>query len=328
MRTIEISTESLPRATRFGWWHDTTAQSLIPTTMSSDRADDFPASATILDLGGIEVVSMAYPPLAVRRTSGLIRERDPHYLTMSLTVEGHMGIEHAGREASFGTGELLVYDSSRPFAGWAESASGQVRHVVAQFPKVLLPLSSDQVHQVVGRPMAGTTGFAALLSYFLLHVTENPHHYQEKDVARLRGILLDLIVGSCGHLLQDPKICSPEARRRGLLLHIRQFIECRLHDPALTPETVAVAHHISLRQLHRLFRDQDTTAAAWIRAQRLEHARSDLADSRHRLTPVHRIAERWGFTHHATFTRAFRAVYGMSPSEYRVTPLPGCDRSR
>ncbi|MFG3357423.1 helix-turn-helix domain-containing protein [Streptomyces griseofuscus] len=45
--------------------------------------------------------------------------------------------------------------------------------------------------------------------------------------------------------------------------------------------------------------------------------RRDLADPALRDMPVHRIADRWGFKGHPTFTRAFRAAFGTSPQDYR-----------
>lgn len=70
-------------------------------------------------------------------------------------------------------------------------------------------------------------------------------------------------------------------------------------------------------QLHRLFGDRETTVAAWIRRLRLERAGRDLHDEAQRDVPVHRIAVRWGFKGHSTFTRAFRAAYDMSSMDYR-----------
>ena len=53
------------------------------------------------------------------------------------------------------------------------------------------------------------------------------------------------------------------------------FVEQHLGDADLTPAAVAAAHHVSLRQLHRLFETQETTVAAWIRHRRLERCRRD-----------------------------------------------------
>jgi AraC-like DNA-binding protein len=102
---------------------------------------------------------------------------------------------------------------------------------------------------------------------------------------------------------------------------LRSFIREHLHDPGLTPSTVARANHISRSRLHRLFRAQGTTVAAWIRNERLKRARRDLADPAMRETTIQRIATRHGFTHQAAFSRSFRKAYGFPPREYRRRAL-------
>jgi AraC-like DNA-binding protein len=96
------------------------------------------------------------------------------------------------------------------------------------------------------------------------------------------------------------------------------FIEHRLGDPELSPGTVAAAHHISLRYLHKLFEGEQTTVADWIRRRRLERSRRDLLDPALRDRPVSATAVRWGLTDPAHFSRLFRAAYGMPPGEYRA----------
>ncbi|MGO4429032.1 helix-turn-helix transcriptional regulator, partial [Streptomyces sp. MCAF7] len=82
--------------------------------------------------------------------------------------------------------------------------------------------------------------------------------------------------------------------------------------------------HISVSYLHRLFREHgSTTVSSWIRRQRLEAVRRDLADPLLRATPIHRIAARRGFSHAAVFSRAFRAAYGLPPKDYRRRVLAG-----
>ena len=102
-----------------------------------------------------------------------------------------------------------------------------------------------------------------------------------------------------------------------LFRQIQAFIQQHLADPDLCPETIAATHHISIRTLHRLFGEHDLTIAAWIRARRLEHCRRDLTDPLLRVQPIHAIARRWGFTNPPHFTRAFRATYGVTPTDYQ-----------
>ncbi|MFE7532161.1 helix-turn-helix domain-containing protein, partial [Kitasatospora sp. NPDC057542] len=109
----------------------------------------------------------------------------------------------------------------------------------------------------------------------------------------------------------------PESRRRALVQRVRAFVRTHLHEPDLSPGAVAAAHHISVSYLHRLFEGEEETVAAWIRRQRLERARRDLADPALAATPVHVIAARCGFPRAADFSRAFRGAYGLPPRDFR-----------
>jgi len=99
---------------------------------------------------------------------------------------------------------------------------------------------------------------------------------------------------------------------------IQSFIGDHLGDPGLSPGMIAAAHHISVRTLHKLYQVQDQTISASIHWRRLERCRQDLLDPALRDRPVSAVGARWGFPDPATFSRAFRAAYGLPPGEYRA----------
>ncbi|WP_232788649.1 helix-turn-helix domain-containing protein [Streptomyces odonnellii] len=130
-----------------------------------------------------------------------------------------------------------------------------------------------------------------------------------------------LLTAVLAHHLDADAHVPDDSRQRALLLRIEAFVQQHLHNPELSPSAIAVAHNISVGYLHRLYRARDDTVAAWIRGQRLERAHRDLSDRTLRTVAVHRIAARWGFPDHTTFTRAFRAAYGLPPRDYRRQAL-------
>ena len=167
------------------------------------------------------------------------------------------------------------------------------------------------------------------MAHFLTGLTADSGGYRPDDLPRLGTLADDLLTAVVAHHLDEDAARPDGSRGRTLLLRIEGFVQQRLHDPALSPRSIAEAHHISVGYLHRLFTARETTVAAWIRRSRLERACRDLRDPARRHMPVHRIAERWGFKDHATFTRAFRAAYGTAPNDYRhgggdpTPPEPG-----
>ncbi|HEU5024916.1 MAG TPA: helix-turn-helix domain-containing protein [Spirillospora sp.] len=102
---------------------------------------------------------------------------------------------------------------------------------------------------------------------------------------------------------------------------IKEWIEAHLRDPDLTPAAIAAAHHVSVRQLYRLFGPSGTTVARYVRDRRLERCRRELSDPSQAGRRISAIARGWGLPDAAGFSRAFRAAYGLPPSAYRARAL-------
>ncbi|CAM5652354.1 hypothetical protein SALBM311S_02420 [Streptomyces alboniger] len=88
-------------------------------------------------------------------------------------------------------------------------------------------------------------------------------------------------------------------------------------DPGLSPQSIADAHHVSVRYVHKLFESEDTTLAKWIQTRRLAMCRRDLARHSSRGLGVASVARRWGFVSPAHFSRAFRPRTACRPATGR-----------
>jgi AraC-like DNA-binding protein len=313
----EFRTRDLPVAERFGSWHDMTASALIPNTIRSDHEGDFRASARLLDLGGVQVSALAYPPLETYRTRKLILRSDVESYQLMLNLRGSHRILQGDRDTIIGPGDVMLYDTSRPWRGWACGDQGTVGGVMVQVPRAVLPLPANKIDRLTAVRLPGREGMGALLSGYLTQLVAGATAYTAADGARLATCTLDLLAAFLAHHVDAAASVPPQSQHRAMLVKVHAFIQQHLGDPDLSPDTIAAAHHISLRSLHRLFQAQDITVAGWIRARRLERCRRDLADPLLRSQPVRSIAARWGFTDPAHFSRAFRAAYGHSPQDHR-----------
>ncbi|WP_079031734.1 AraC-like ligand-binding domain-containing protein [Streptomyces specialis] len=312
-----FDSDDLPSAERIDAWCELASGTLTPSAFTIDRGSGFRASLRAADLGAAQVTAMTYSSLESRRTPRLIRRSDPELYAVGLIVRGRQGIRQAGRETVLDASGLVLYSTFRPFHSWVDVGEGTAASVLAQVPRALLPVPPDKVGRLLATPLSGQEGFGALLAHFLTHLATGAGSYRPADGPRLGLVLLDLLTALTAHHLDDDTGISPESRRRTLYLRVRSFIHQHLGDPDLTPETVAAAHHISLRYLQRVFQSQGQTVAGYIRHQRLEHVRRDLADPALAGSPIHAIAGRWGFPHPAAFTRTFHAAFGTTPRDYR-----------
>jgi AraC-like DNA-binding protein len=314
-------TEDLPAADRFDCWYQMIRGAILPAIIKADEVAGFGATTRMLDLGAVQVFAITVPSVRVSRPRKLVRQSDPEHCHLVLNLRGTYGFDHADRCTALGVGDLMFYDSSRPFDGWTtpdrnDLGTGQT-HLQVQFPRGMLPNPALVDRQFGERLAADGNGVRTLLAGYLRQLVTPSAEYRGGDSAGLATVTMQLIATLLAHESNAAESLPPEARHRSLLVRIYDFMRHRLADPALSPDMIAAAHHISTRYLHKLFQGEETSVAAWIRQHRLEGCHRDLADPRHQTRPIHAIAARWGFTDKAHFSRLFRGTYGISASDYR-----------
>jgi len=292
-------------------------ESAHPMRVRSDEPERFRAMARSLDLAAVNVVELSCSPSEVWRTARLVRQFDPEVYSVLFPLNGQVTVVQAGREATLSTRDFALYDSWHPFQIRidADANDAMARLVRVQVPRASLPLPAGRLDSMLATSLPGQDGVGGLLTQFLTSLTTDSATYRPADAPRLGGVAVDLLGAAIAH--HADTAMPADSRRRTLATRIEAFIQRHLHDQRLTPRSIAAAHHISVGYLHRLFEPRGATVAAWIRQQRLERARRDLTDLTLRGVPVHQIAARWGFSDHSTFTRAFRAAYGVPPRDYR-----------
>jgi AraC-like DNA-binding protein len=273
---------------------------------------------SVLNLGPVQASTLTYSPLEVFRTSKQIRQSDPGMFQLALHLGGRLGVAQSDREVELGTGDLTLYDTSRPYYGWADAEDGALAGcMVVLIPRKLIPLRPQVLEPIQAVPVSGRRGVGALLARHLIELHRNAASYTAGDAARLGNVTADLVAATYAHELEATSALPPETHQQALRLRIHDFIQRNLGDPTLAPGTIAAAHAISVRYLYKLFQEQSLTVAGWIRQQRLERCRHELGDPQQRHRAVHSIANGWGFTSDAHFSRLFRATYGVTPTDYR-----------
>ncbi|GGK25542.1 AraC family transcriptional regulator [Streptomyces camponoticapitis] len=310
-------TSDVPREDRFDLWREQMANAMAPMEMTTDRPDRFEAEANLRMLGEVTVWPGKSKPMSFRRTPRLIRQSDPEICHLTLMLAGGIGITQRGRSGFHGPLEMYTVSTSEPFDCANEERS---RVVALEVPRRLLPLPDNKVRRLATRRLPGREGPGALLAGTLIRLArQDIGSFRPSDGPRLEPVVVDLLAATLAHHLDADDELPPETRTRALALRIQTFVRHHLHDPGLTPRSIAAAHHISVSHLHTVFRTlgHHTTLAAWIREQRLERTRRLLADPAQHTTPVHHIAARCGFTDAAVFSRTFRAAFGLPPRDYR-----------
>jgi AraC-like DNA-binding protein len=314
--SVLIRVEDEPAATRHDYFRHLVADTIVPFDPLVETERPLRAQILTGPVGPVHITKVSAPPMRAFRTPGLIRVSDPELLKIDVQVRGHTVFAQAGREAALAPGDFTLMDLSRP----CQLADRDDEHEVlaVKFPRTALPLRPNELARLTAVPVSGRDGLGAPISALARYLARDGADHGPTEGARLATALMDMLVVALAERLDRVAAVSPVTRRRALLASVRSFIDQRLSDPELSPSTIAAAHHISLRYLHKLFEGEGTTVGGWIRARRLAGCRRDLLDPSSSVLPVSAIAFRWGFSDAAHFTRAFRDAYGLPPGEFRL----------
>ncbi|GAA2598803.1 helix-turn-helix domain-containing protein [Actinomadura fulvescens] len=314
MAWFTIDTRKLPAPDRRACWERLISEAEFPVEVHDDAGGDFYVVARQLALDTVQISELIGYGIRVVRTEQLIQRRDPQVYQLYLTHTGSIRHTQCGRNVRVMPGEFVLRTSSRPYESLIASGSA----VRVQFHRSALPLPRCAVDRLLAVPIGSGEAMGALLSRYLTLVTRHAGECGPPEQVIMSRTLLNMIAALCSRELDRVSDGSPQSHRLALLVRIHGFVEEHLDDPRLVPRTIADAHQISLRYLHKLFQDQGgPTVTAWIRRRRLERCRQDLVDPALSGRPINAIASRWGFTERAHFSKLFRATYGVPPGEYR-----------
>lgn len=307
----------VPADGRADVWQEVTSRSVMPIAFNWRDPRDLTGVLRGADLGGVQLTLMRHSPLEAARTPVLVRRSDPEIFVLAMTLSGSMTFAHAERSATVTAGDLMVFDSALPFGGTAGSHDGVTEALNVQVPKSLMPVPPAAIKHLVGNRLPVREGIGAVTAATLAVLRAQIASCTPGDATRLGSVVTDLFAALLTHHLDADGLLPADARHTALLLTVESFIRKHLANPGLSVDMIAAAHHISVRNLYRLFEHREVSVAAHIRRLRLERCRRDLADPDFGRLPVRDIATRWGFTHPAHFSRAFRTTYGVSPRAYR-----------
>lgn len=320
MSTV-IRADQVPAADRQDFLTEVTASTWVPMDCCPLYGVEYQAEFRASGLGPMQVVALEVMPVVVRRTPELISQADPDLMKLVLVRGGNSCVvEQDGRQARLSAADIACYDTRRPYQVVCGADGDQpLAAMTFMFPPSMLPMCRGQLKELTAVRIPASTGLGDLTSQFLLHLARNIDHYSPAEAARLSTAALEVLATRLARELDVRDWGTPESRRHALLTTVQAFIQQHLGDSRLSPAMIAAAHHISLRSLQQLFHDEGLTVAGWIRRRRLECCRRDLADPAQASRPVAAIAARWGFSSAADFSRAFRAVHGLPPAEYRMS---------
>ena len=310
---VRFSTDALPERDRAGYWREVLGKQIF--RLDVDVLADVPFF--------VDVHLMPLSMLAVGhgRASGTRERRTPELLTdgrdeigIVFNLEGPFFVSQRGQDAAMVPGDGLIFSTS-DLATFVRPAPGRMVGIYA--PRKNLMALVPNLEDRIGNTLPADNGAGTLLRNYL-GILET-HEIAANPVLR-RSVeihILDLIALAVGTTKDSAAFSHHRGGKAAILHAIKQFIASNLGDHRLSSAMIADRHHLSTRQLQRLFEKEGLTVTEFVQDLRIARAFRLLSDPRHNERRVSAIAYECGFSDIPTFNRNFRRRYGGSPSDIR-----------
>lgn len=262
--------------------------------------------ANLRRMDDIVYVDLTWGPRAIRRPSQKLQAPTEEYYALAVVHSGSETVHTGGNSYRLEAGDVVLWDCQA--ATNLEIPHELHKSAVLVPSHVLDHMSLSAGHR---QPLEyfNDAPIASLLRQVLVFFGAHTGPASPAD-RRTRNALLEMALGT----IESTRDSQSTSLLPGLRIAVCQWIDDHIFDPDLGPRSIAAAHSVSVRTLHRAFQTETLTLAEVLRVRKLERACDLLA---HPLQSVSSVSARLHFANPSHFSRVFARHYGLSPSEYR-----------
>ncbi|MFF7264902.1 helix-turn-helix domain-containing protein [Streptomyces sp. NPDC008159] len=306
-----VSTQSVDPADRIDFWEEHNRRALVGLTCSSYSQEGLLATETNIELGELRLADISGNEHVIERTPRTCQSLPKDSIFVTLLTAGCGVFFHEGGCVTLETGDLILYDTRRPYLFGFPSP---MRQLLVDIPREVFAArcapGEVSAPMLLGRGSAAEGAQASALEAVLAGCVTGQGG---DDLVSTQATVLDLV-----RTLAAPRLggCRPPAMPSQLAM-AKDYMARHIADPGLSPGRVAEAIGVSARHLSRVFQPIGVSPSRYILEQRLDKARQMLADPGFRHLTIAEVAHHWGFASQAHFTRVFRSRFGRTPGEAR-----------
>jgi AraC-like DNA-binding protein len=308
-----FSVQGEPPQRRLLAWRDRVGHVIDVLPSRSDFEKPFRASIDRYQVGELAFTDCRSDLMVLDRSLARISTDKIRDFVFHVFLEGgveNVAVRTARRDGTPSVASILALDMSQPVRMQRNACRVLTLFVPGELVQEVFP-DPEAIH---GRTLHGSTPLARLI---IEHVAALGQNIASMSAGEADGALragARLLVAAFG---KEARLSgSARAAARAVMFgQVRRYIEARLYEEELSPESVLDALQCPRRSLYRLF-EHEGGLGAYIRHLRLRRAADELARYPH--VTVTNIAYGVGFKSASDFTRAFRRTYGMAPQDFRA----------
>ncbi|WP_027144712.1 helix-turn-helix domain-containing protein [Mesorhizobium sp. WSM3626] len=312
-----FSTLELAPADQFAAWQAHIAP-LVEVRLPDDKSlnDGFPADHTTWNLGGMLIVQQRAAAHSYVRSAAKLRSSSIDHWYIVLPRTGRSWTEVDRRVAENQPGKLEIRSLGYPFRGRVTGSESLFLYL----PRDLFSDAASTLDAKNNSILSGN--FANLLVDYLNSIEARMRYLTAEDLPRIVHATRSMVIACLAPPTEHAAVAE-QLTSVALMERARRHVQHNLDAAHLTPDSMCRALGVSRSRLYQLF-EPSGGVIHYIQSRRLlaSHvALSDPADGRR----IVEIAEAFGFSSAANFSRAFSKEFGYSPREGRsavVLPRP------
>jgi AraC-like DNA-binding protein len=306
---------TMPPGDRLRRLRDAMADAVVPVEVEHHVSPEQVAAKCIgRRVGTLSILTISSTPMTLRRTPRLAGADVEPCVILEIQLAGRRTITQDDRQTELGPGDLNLLDTTRPYT--SVNLDG-TNHYCVRIPRSRLGLPDQTLRRITGLRLDPQHPASGLAAAYLAKLAGDDRLAALPGLDAFEAPTIELIRAVIGIRLGDDRRAGGPPENT-LALRILEFARQHLTDHDLSAAKIAKAHHISVRHLYATLARSGVVLSEWIRMQRLEECRRDLAQTGRNMQTILFVAHRWGFGDATHFSRSFRAAFGMSPREWRA----------
>lgn len=278
------------------------------------KAAPFFASAEIYALPDVTVSRSTTSACRFTRTIKSIAQSATDQVLAVCYTSGHFTLEAGGITQRVEVGDLAFIDLSQEVTIEAPKVENISLAISRRELEAILPFLDD-AHCFVRRRGPLTKVLLGMMEQVIAIGPSIP----AVDARPIAAGIIQL-TAACLDTQSRQQVETSSGSGTVSLVSIKAAIGRRLTDPELSPQTLLDEFGIARSTLYRLFEPLGGVSA-YITARRLHYAFRLMADPRQSRQRISQLALKLGFSHSSAFTRAFKELFGVSPTEVRALAL-------
>lgn len=314
METL-FDTRDIPRNQRFAAWKDALCGNYVTVDATLDEPDGYFGYIRYADLGGIQLSETHGAKQSIRRKREHLAHLDKDCFYLQIMPQGAIGLRQRGQEILTHAGKMAFYYASEPYElDCVDVTKGRFLEIPRDALEARLAEGDAGGRDMpLVRGLNTTHGIGKVLQDMCATLVDQVAYMNADQKAALGADLVGMTALALTAQTAGGEDEAPN-RRATRLAAIQHVIRENATNPNLSAARIARDQGISLRYLHRLFQDSDTSATDFLWQCRLDLAWARLTGP---VAPdtITDVAYACGFSSSSHFSQMFRRHFGLTPSQ-------------